>query len=105
VESQKIKHSTDSVLPIQFFKSHAVVSNTNQNTFTSSGTTGLTTSKHLVTDTSIYTESYPKGFLREHRRLCSFGFTTILPGKKDLLNLYGRRFCPIMTKAVLFAQS
>jgi hypothetical protein len=64
VESQKIKHSTDSVLPIQFFKSHAVVSNTNlvENTFTSSGT-GLTTSKHLVTDTSIYTESYQKDFL------------------------------------------
>jgi hypothetical protein len=61
----KIKHSTDSVLPIQFFKSHAVVSNTNlvENTFTSSGTTGLTTSKHLVTDTSIYTESYQKDFL------------------------------------------
>jgi hypothetical protein len=59
------KHPTDSVLPIQFFKSHAVVSNTNlvENTFTSSGTTGLTTSKHLVTDTSIYTESYQKDFL------------------------------------------
>jgi hypothetical protein len=55
--------TTDSVLPIQFFKSHAVVSNTNlvENTFTSSGT-GLT-SKHLVTDTSIYTESYQKDFL------------------------------------------
>jgi hypothetical protein len=47
------------------FQSHAVVSNTNlvENTFTSSGTTGLTTSKHLVTDTSIYTESYQKDFL------------------------------------------
>jgi hypothetical protein len=63
-EVAKIKNSTDSVLPIQF-KSHAVVSNTNlvENTFTSSGTTGLTTSKHLVTDTSIYTESYQKDFL------------------------------------------
>jgi hypothetical protein len=83
VESQKNKTPTDSVLPIQFFKSHAVVSNNLvENTFTSSGTTGLTTSKHLVTDTSIYTESYQKDFLSfMETRLCSFGFTTILPGK------------------------
>ncbi|MFT7336387.1 MAG: phenylacetate-coenzyme A ligase PaaK-like adenylate-forming protein, partial [Porticoccaceae bacterium] len=51
-------------LPIQFFKSHQVVSNTNkiEATFTSSGTTGMNTSKHLVTDSSIYEESYRKGF-------------------------------------------
>jgi alpha-galactosidase len=35
------------------FQSHQVVSNTNaiQQTFTNSGTTGMITSKHLVTDT------------------------------------------------------
>ncbi|WP_430411537.1 acyl transferase [Kordia sp.] len=51
-------------LPIEFFKSHEIVSNTNQiqETFTSSGTTGSTTSKHHVTDVSIYEESYRKGF-------------------------------------------
>jgi hypothetical protein len=68
-----------------------VVSNTNlvENTFTSSGTTGTITSKHLVTDT-IYTESYPKDFsvLWKHRRLCSFGFTTILPGKGRIALIY-----------------
>src|SRR5690606_25786850 len=38
-------------LPIQFFKTHKVVSTTNtiQTTFTSSGTTGSITSKHHVT--------------------------------------------------------
>jgi hypothetical protein len=43
------------------FQSHQVVSNTNaiQQTFTSSGTTGMITSKHLVTDTP-YEESYQK---------------------------------------------
>jgi phenylacetate-coenzyme A ligase PaaK-like adenylate-forming protein len=64
VESQKIKTLNRFRFTHSVFKSHAVVSNTNlvENTFTSSGTTGLTTSKHLVTDTSIYTESYQKDF-------------------------------------------
>ncbi len=45
-------------LPIQFFKSHEVVSSTApvQITFTSSGTTGMTTSRHLVTDLNFYEE-------------------------------------------------
>jgi hypothetical protein len=75
----KIKHSTDSFLPIQFFKSHAVVSNTNlvENTFTSSGTTGLTTSKHLVTDTSIYT--LPKGFSQFYGNIEDYVVLALLP--------------------------
>jgi hypothetical protein len=56
VESQKI-NSTDSVFTHSVFKSHAVVSNTNSRNILAAAT-GLTTSKHLVTDTSIYTESY-----------------------------------------------
>lgn len=51
-------------LPIQFFKSHAVLSSTQavQETFTSSGTTGSSVSKHMVTDVSWYKKSYTKGF-------------------------------------------
>ena len=51
-------------LPIQFFKSHKVISSSEeiQVTFTSSGTTGQQTSKHLVTDLSIYQESFTKSF-------------------------------------------
>ena len=51
-------------LPIQFFKSHAVLSSTQavQETFTSSGTTGSSISKHMVTDVSWYKKSYTKGF-------------------------------------------
>ena len=51
-------------LPIQFFKSHAVLSSTQavKETFTSSGTTGSSVSKHMVTDLSWYTKSYTKGF-------------------------------------------
>ena len=51
-------------LPIQFFKSHDVLSSTQavKETFTSSGTTGSSVSKHMVTDLSWYTKSYTKGF-------------------------------------------
>jgi len=52
-------------LPIQFFKSHKVLSdtkNTIKKTFTSSGTTGSKTSKHNITDLSIYEKSFTKGF-------------------------------------------
>ena len=51
-------------LPIQFFKSHKVVTGNKkeQDIFLSSGTTGMSQSKHYVTDLRIYEESYSKGF-------------------------------------------
>ena len=51
-------------LPIQFFKTHQILS-TNQSvqeTFTSSGTTGAQVSKHLVADVSWYQASYTRAF-------------------------------------------
>ncbi|MFC6877317.1 LuxE/PaaK family acyltransferase [Flavobacterium myungsuense] len=68
-------------LPIQFFKSHAVVSSTNpiQETFTSSGTTGMVTSKHLVTDVSIYEESYRKGFSQFYGNIEDYTILALLP--------------------------
>jgi hypothetical protein len=51
-------------LPVSFFKSHEVISGSEsiQVTFTSSGTTGMINSKHLVTDVSWYEESFRKAF-------------------------------------------
>ncbi|MCA0152127.1 LuxE/PaaK family acyltransferase [Winogradskyella vincentii] len=51
-------------LPIQFFKTHEVLSSRKQpqKVFTSSGTTGNVTSKHFVTDLNIYESSFKKGF-------------------------------------------
>jgi phenylacetate-coenzyme A ligase PaaK-like adenylate-forming protein len=51
-------------LPIQFFKSHEVLSSKEpiQTTFLSSGTTGNATSKHHVTNLNIYEQSFTKGF-------------------------------------------
>ena len=68
-------------LPIQFFKSHEVVSNNDpvQATFSSSGTTGMITSKHLVTDVSIYKESYRKGFANFYGNIEDYVVLALLP--------------------------
>ncbi len=51
-------------LPIEFFKTKKILSSSDKikETFSSSGTTGSITSKHLVTDLSWYETSYLKGF-------------------------------------------
>ena len=68
-------------LPIQFFKSHDVVSNTNpvQTIFSSSGTTGMITSKHLVTDVTLYEESYRKGFSEFYGNIENYVILALLP--------------------------
>jgi phenylacetate-coenzyme A ligase PaaK-like adenylate-forming protein len=68
-------------LPIQFFKSHDVVSNTNaiQETFTSSGTTGMITSKHLVTDASLYEQSYRNAFSEFYGNIEDYAVLALLP--------------------------
>jgi len=51
-------------LPIQFFKTHKVVSSKAkiETTFLSSGTTNMSQSKHHLTDLLIYEKSFKKGF-------------------------------------------
>ena len=68
-------------MPIQFFKSHELVSNTDpiQQTFTSSGTTGIITSKHLVTDLSLYEASYRKGFAQFYGNIEDYTILALLP--------------------------
>lgn len=68
-------------LPIQFFKSHVVLSSTNeiQQTFTSSGTTGMNTSKHLVTDISLYEESYRNAFSEFYGNIEDYAVLALLP--------------------------
>ncbi len=68
-------------LPIDFFKTHTVLSQ-NQNpevTFTSSGTTGITTSQHLVTDVSWYQKSFRKGFELFYGDIKNYAFLALLP--------------------------
>lgn len=68
-------------LPIQFFKSHEVVSSKEsvQETFTSSGTTGMITSKHLVTDISIYELSFRNAFSEFYGNIEDYAVLALLP--------------------------
>lgn len=68
-------------LPIQFFKSHKIIAeNLKEETiFTSSGTTGSTTSKHYVSDLSIYEKSFQKAFEREYGNPENFAILALLP--------------------------
>lgn len=68
-------------LPIQFFKSHEVLSSSEpvQTIFTSSGTTGMQTSKHLVTDISLYEESYRSAFSEFYGNIEDYCVLALLP--------------------------
>lgn len=68
-------------LPIQFFKSREVVSSSDkvEAVFNSSGTTGTTTSRHLVTDLSIYETSYLKGFHHFYGNIKEYVVLALLP--------------------------
>lgn len=72
-------------LPIQFFKSHEVLSSQEkiQETFTSSGTTGMTTSRHLVTDITLYEESYRKAFSEFYGNIEDYAVLALLPSYLD----------------------
>lgn len=67
-------------LPIQFFKSHKIVSNYNQveQIFLSSGTTG-DQSQHLVTDLAMYEESYRRGFAQFYGNIEDYIVLALLP--------------------------
>ena len=68
-------------IPIQFFKSHTIISNENpiQEIFTSSGTTGIINSRHCVTDISLYEESYQKGFTQFYGNIEDYVILALLP--------------------------
>ena len=68
-------------LPIQFFKSHEIISTTApiKTTFTSSGTTGMSTSRHLVTDLSFYEESYRLAFKQFYGNIEDYVVLALLP--------------------------
>lgn len=68
-------------LPIEFFKSKTVLSSTDpiQTTFSSSGTTGILTSKHLVTDLSFYEASFRKAFSHFYGNIEDYAVLALLP--------------------------
>ena len=68
-------------LPIQFFKSHTIVSNSKSAdaTFTSSGTTGSIVSKHFVSDLEVYKQSFRRGFKSFYGAIEEYTVLALLP--------------------------
>ncbi|MEO8773131.1 MAG: acyl transferase [Gelidibacter sp.] len=68
-------------LPIQFFKSHDILSSkkTVEHVFTSSGTTGDLTSKHLVTDVKVYEDSFRRAFNHFYGAVEDYVVLALLP--------------------------
>ena len=68
-------------LPIRFFKQFEVKTGTfeAEAVFTSSGTTGMETSKHFVKELSVYEESYLKAFRMFYGNPEDYFFAALLP--------------------------
>lgn len=68
-------------LPIAFFKSHVILSEEKktQILFESSGTTGSITSKHHVSELSLYEKSFLKGFERVYGSPRNLNILALLP--------------------------
>ncbi len=68
-------------LPIQFFKTHDVLSNNAniETTFTSSGTTGQVTSKHHVANLDVYETSFNTGFEHFYGHISDYVIIALLP--------------------------
>ena len=68
-------------LPIEFFKSHQIISNKNtvQKIFTSSGTSGQDLSQHCITDINVYIESFRRGFNHFYGNIKDYRILALLP--------------------------
>lgn len=68
-------------LPIQFFKTHSVLSSkqTIQQTFTSSGTTSIGLSKHHITELNLYESSFINGFELCYGKVEDYAILALLP--------------------------
>lgn len=69
-------------LPIAFFKSHKVLAGKTEEVaqvFTSSGTTGAQTSRHYVSDLSVYEQSFLKGFAHFYGNIEDYVVLALLP--------------------------
>ncbi len=68
-------------LPIQFFKTHKILSSKDKivQTFLSSGTSGTMQSKHHITDLKLYKSSFIKGFQHFYGDIDSYTILALLP--------------------------
>ncbi|SES15517.1 acyl transferase [Pedobacter rhizosphaerae] len=72
-------------LPISFFKSHSVLSSQYpvEITFSSSGTTGMSQSNHMVTDVKLYEQSYLQAFNQFYGNIEEYCFLALLPSYQE----------------------
>ncbi|AMR33744.1 acyl transferase [Mucilaginibacter sp. PAMC 26640] len=68
-------------MPVEFFKSHKITTGGADPdvVFTSSGTTGMVTSSHVVTDVSWYVESFRKAFNLFYGDIINYTVLALLP--------------------------
>ncbi|NQX39735.1 Acyl-protein synthetase, LuxE [Pedobacter steynii] len=82
VKPAEIKTSMEiPYLPISFFKTHEILSSkeATEITFSSSGTTGMVQSRHLVTDLSVYDQSFTLAFEQFYGQIENTCFLALLP--------------------------
>lgn len=81
LDVNNLQHSSQiPCLPIQFFKTHRVCCTENDEIiFTSSGTTGSNTSKHYVSNLSLYIDSFKKGFNHFYGDVKNYCIIALLP--------------------------
>ncbi|MDB5120146.1 MAG: acyl transferase [Sphingobacteriales bacterium] len=72
-------------IPVELFKTHSITSTNHAHEiiFSSSGTTGLETSKHLVTDVSVYEKSYTIGFEKFYGDITHYAILALLPSYQE----------------------
>lgn len=83
IQPQSIQHwESIPLLPVNFFKTHRVLSGSVQPAFSfeTSGTTGTTQGYHHIADLKIYEQSILKGFERFWGPPSDFVFLALLPG-------------------------
>jgi hypothetical protein len=75
-------------LPIEFFKSHTVLANSDavEFVFSSSGTTGALTSKHYISDVTLYQKSYLNGFAYFYGNIEDYTILALLPSYLERLD-------------------
>ena len=82
IDINSVKNSKEiPFLPIQFFKSHKIISSTDnvKLLFSSSGTTGNLTSTHYLTDVSLYEKSYLSTFEHFYEKISNYTVLALLP--------------------------
>ncbi|MGJ1318173.1 acyl transferase [Sphingobacterium spiritivorum] len=82
IDTKDIAHYTQiPFLPIELFKSQEIITSGSvpQVTFSSSGTTGMITSKHLVADAKLYESSFRKAFKQFYGDVRDIAVLALLP--------------------------